>query len=123
MVNIYIVFELDEIDIKTSPMLVKSLFGAVSLTKNADIDKYKYSWYGIGFDRGSAYSFGNGFGKNVIIIGVDMSSSAHVDNKGKDILILGKGPTQRLGEHLLTTEKMYSVNFTDQSEKYCLSLY
>ena len=52
-----------------------------------------------------------------------MSSSAHVDNKGKDILILGKGPTQRLGEHLLTTEKMYSVNFTDQSEKYCLSLH
>ena len=123
MVNIYIVFELDEIYIKTSPMLVKSLFGAVSLTKNADIDKYKYSWYGIGFDRGSVYSFGNGFGKNVIIIGVDMSSSPHVDNKGKDILILGKGPTQRLGEHLLTTEKMYSVNFTDQSEKYCLSLY
>ena len=104
-------------------MLVKSLFVAFSLTKNADIDKYKYSRYRIGFHRGSAYSFGNGFGKTVIIIGVDMSSSVHVDNKGKDILILGKGPTQRLGEHSLTAEKMYSVNFTDQSEKYCLSLH
>ena len=44
--------------------------------------------------------------------GVDMSSSVHVDNKKKDILILGKGPTQGLGEHLLTVEKMYSINFT-----------
>ena len=40
-----------------------------------------------------------------------MRSSAHVDNKKKDILILGKGPTQDL-EHTLTAEKMYSINFT-----------
>ena len=33
-------------------MLVNCLFVAISLTKNADIDKYKYSGYGIGFDRG-----------------------------------------------------------------------
>ena len=40
-----------------------------------------------------------------MIFGVDMSSSVHVDNKGKEILILGKGPTQRLGENSLTAEK------------------
>ena len=40
-----------------------------------------------------------------------MSWSIHVDNKGKDILILGKCPTQGLGEYSLTAEKMYSVNF------------
>ena len=34
-----------------------------------------------------------------------MSSSVHVDNKGKDILILGKGPTQGLGGHSLTAKK------------------
>ena len=39
-----------------------------------------------------------------------MSSSVHIDNKKKDILILGRGPTQGL-EHTLTTEKMYSINF------------
>ena len=39
-----------------------------------------------------------------------MSSSVHVDNKEKDILILGKGPTEGLGEHSLTAEKMFSVN-------------
>ena len=82
------------------------------MTKNADIDKYGYSGYGIGFDRKSSFSFpGGGFGQNVIIFGVDMSSSVHVDNKKKDILILGKGPTQGL-EHTLTAEKMYSINFT-----------
>ena len=60
------------------------LFGAVRLTKNTDIDKYGYSGYGIGFDRKSSFSFpGGGFGQNVIIFGVDMSSSSHIDNKKK----------------------------------------
>ena len=40
-----------------------------------------------------------------------MSSSAHIDNKKKDILIIGKRPTQRL-EHTLTAEKLYSINVT-----------
>ena len=46
-------------------------FGAVNLTKNADIDKYGYSGYGIGLDRKSAFSFpgGVGFAQNVIIFG------------------------------------------------------
>ena len=52
-----------------------------------------------------------------------MSSFVHVDNKGKNILILGKDPTQGLAEHSLTAEKMYSVNFTDNREKHCLSLH
>ena len=74
-------------------------------TKNADIDKFGYSGHGIRFDRRSSYSFpGGGFGQNVIIFGVDISSSAHIDNKKKDMLILGKGPTQGL-EHCLTAEK------------------
>ena len=51
-----------------------------------------------------------------------MSSSKHIDNKKKDILILGKGPIQGL-EHTLTAEKIYSVNFTEHNKKFCLSLY
>ena len=82
------------------------------LTKYTDIDKYGYSGYGIGFDRKSSFSFpGGGFGQNILIFGADMSSSAHIDNKKKDILVLGKGPTQGL-EHTLTEGKMYSINFT-----------
>ena len=54
----------------------------VTLTKNADIEKYGYSGYGIGFDRRSAFSFPSGrFGQNVLIFRVDMSCSAHIDNK------------------------------------------
>ena len=52
-----------------------------------------------------------------------MSSLVHVDNKGKDILILGFGPMQGLGEHSLTAEKMYSINFTVTRKKFCLSMY
>ena len=49
-----------------------------------------------------------------------MSSSIHIDNKKKDILILGTCPTQRL-ESTLTKEKMYSVNL--KKKKFCLSLH
>ena len=76
------------------------------------IEKYGYSGFSIGFDKGSGFSFpGGGFGQKVLMFGVDMSSSPHIDNKKKDILVLGKGPTQGL-EHTLTAEKMYSINFT-----------
>ena len=110
ILNIYIVYELGASSShKNDPALKSCLFHAVTLTKNEDIDKYGYSGYGIGFDRRSSFSFpGGGFGQNVLIFGVDMSSSAHIDNKKKDILVLGKGPTQGL-EHTLTAETMYSI--------------
>ena len=97
--NIYIVYELgtssSHID---DPTLKNCLFGAVTLTKNADIDKYRYSGYGIGFDRKGSFSFPGGeYGQNGVIFGADMNSSIHIDNKGKYILILGFGPTQGLG--------------------------
>ena len=41
----------------------------------------------------------------------------------KYILILGKGPIQGLGEHSLTAEKMYSINFTVSNKKLCLCLH
>ena len=76
------------------------------MTKNADVNKYKYSGYGITFDGTSRFLFPGGRnGQNVIVFGVDVNSFIHVDNKGKDILILEKSPTQGLGEHSLTAEK------------------
>ena len=122
VVNIYIVYELGASSSHNNdPTLKNCLFGAVTLTKNADIDKYGYSGYGIGFDRRSSFSFPGGeFGQNILIFGVDMSSSAHIDNKQKDILFLRKRPTQGL-EH--TAEKMYSINCTVKKKKFCLSLH
>ena len=110
--NIYIVYELaGSSSHSDDPTLKNCLFGVVTLTKNADIDKYGYSGYGIGFDRKSSFSFpGGGFGQNVLIFGADMSSIAHIGNKKRHISSR-KGPTQGL-KHTLTAEKMYSGNFT-----------
>ena len=124
VVNIYIVYEISKsINISDYPTLENCLFGAVSLTKNADTDKYGYFGYGNGFNRHGSFSFsGTGLGRNVIIFGIDMSSSTKIDNRKKDILILDKDPTQGL-EHTLSAEKMYSINFTEQNKKFCLSLH
>ena len=113
IVNIYIVYELGASNsYNNNPTLKNCSFGAVTLTKNGDIDKYGYSGYIIGFDRRSRFTFpGSGFGQNVLIFGADMSSSAHIDNKKEDILVLGIETTLGL-EHTLTAEKMYSINFT-----------
>ena len=77
------------------------------ILKNVDIDKYKYFGYALGFDRRRIFSTTNGFSKNVISFAVDMSSSVYVDNKKKDILILGKDPTQGSDDITLTAEKTY----------------
>ena len=39
--------------------------------------------YGIGFDRKAFFSIGNEIGKNVIIFGVNLSSSSLIDNRKK----------------------------------------
>ena len=124
IVNVYIVYELGASSSNVNDPTIKiCLFCAVTLTNNADIDKYRYSGYGIGLDRRSSFSFpGGGLGQNIIILGVDMNSAIHIDNKGKDILILGKGTTKKLGDHSLTAEKMYSINITLTKNKFCLSL-
>ena len=114
IVNIYIVYEVIKIAIISKPgsndiypTLQNALFGAVKLTKNADVDKCGYSGYKIGFNRRSSFSHpSGGDGQNVIFFGVDMSSSTKTDNRKKDFLILGKCPTQGL-EHTISAEKMY----------------
>ena len=61
--------------------LEKCLFGVVCLTKNANIEKYKYSRYGTGFYGYVTFSFPNAeYGRNVVIFGVGMRSCVHIDN-------------------------------------------
>ena len=96
----------------------------VKLAKNPDPDKYVYNGYGVGFNSRSEFSLADGsMGKNVIIFGVDMSSSVHIDNKKKDILVLDLGPTQALDDTTLTAEAQYSINFSRSNRKFCLSLH
>ena len=67
ILNIYIVYRLSHATKDSSVTLQNSLFGAVKLTKNTDVDKYKYSGYGIGFDsRGSVTHLSGEYGRNVI---------------------------------------------------------
>ena len=55
---------------------------------------YKYSGYGTGFNQRGTFLFSTGgFGYNVIIFAFYLSSSIHIDNQKKDVLILSEGPT------------------------------
>ena len=96
LVPLCVVYEITNFySIDNYPTLANALFGDVKLTKSTDNGKYKYFGYGIGCDGHGFFSHPNeGTGRNVRIFGVDMSSSTKIDNKKKDILILGKSPTQ-----------------------------
>ena len=59
---------------------------------------------------------------SVNIFGVDIGSSAHIDNKGKDVSILGIGPTQELDDTTLAAKAQYSINFSRSKRKFCLNL-
>ena len=75
------------------------------ITKNSDLDKYKYISYNKGFDSRSEFLFTDkSYGKNVIIFEADMSSSVHIDNEENYILILGEEPTQGINDTALTAE-------------------
>ena len=88
------------------------MFGAVSLTKNDDPDKYYYSRYVFCTGFSFIFSFSNcDWGKNFAIFGIDNSSSVHIDDKKKIKLVLGGGPTHSLDDATITTEAKYSINF------------
>ena len=112
-------------NLNTDFTLFNCLFGSVNLTKNADLDKYKCTGNGIGFDSRSEnfYLHIEAMEKTVIIFESGMSSFVHVDNKGKDILILDEGPKKGLDDTTLTAEAKYPINFTQSLKRFVLSLY
>ena len=88
------------------------------------ICKAVYTGYGIGFDSRSDISLTDGsMGKNIIVFGADMSSSVHIDNKVKDILILDEEPKQKLDDTTLPAEAKYPSNFTTRRKRFVLSLH
>ena len=52
-----------------------------------------------------------------------MSSSVHVNNRTKNILVLGKYFVQGLDNTTIYAEKLYSINFTENNKKFCLTLH
>ena len=76
------------------------------------------------FDSRSEFLFIDGsMGKNVIFFGADMSSSVHIDNEKRNILILDEGPTQGLDDTILTEEAIYPTNFIQLNKRFVLSLH
>ena len=126
IVNIYMVY-------KTSPKTINSnfvskncLFGAIKITNttNSDTDKWQYSGYRIGFDSKREFTHpGGGDGRNVIIFGVDLSSSRHATNKTQSVLVLGHSLIQKINDTTIYAEKMYLPNFTINNKTFCLSLH
>ena len=94
------------------------LLASVKLTKNPNNNKYIYCGYGIRSDALSAFSLSKvaGFGKNVIIFGVDNSSLTHIDNE-KLHFNSWKGPIDVLDNAIVTAEPEYS------KETFCLRLH
>ena len=133
-INIYCVCDLDPIDSSrdTSFIIQNALFGAMQITKNAtDNSKNNYKGYAICFDERS--QFGNTMnkdgitytsnGRNVLIVGVDMSFSAHATNRANHIYVMGDGLTQGINNTTLYVEKKYFRKFTETRLKFVLSLH
>ena len=68
------------------------------------------------------FLFGNRTGRNLIILGTDMSSSVHASNKAKNILVFGKYFVQELDNRTIYAEKLYSINFNKTNKKILLKL-
>ena len=93
--NVYIIYDLNNWPINplNNFTLKNCLSGATNIAKNGDESKYVYSGYVITFDCTGSWCFGNGFARNVVILGVDNSSSSHTDNRKNNFSVFGKGPT------------------------------
>ena len=123
ILNIYTVYHLDSNLNNFNPILEDCLFGAIKITKSNDIDKYKYSGYGLGFDSKGVFTHPTcSFDNNAVIFGVYASGSIHASNQANNILVLGKSLTQ-IKNATIYAEKMYSINFSTIKKRFSLSLH
>ena len=121
-INLYISDTLDtwSRDLNTDFKLGYCLFGAVYLTKIADLEKYGYGGYRIGFDACSLFLWTDGsWGNSVVIFGSDMNPFVNVDDKKKDISVFVEDSTQGLDNNTITAEAKYPINFTQSGKKLC----
>ena len=125
ILNVYIAYDLDAWPRNPTNnfKFENCLFRATNIVKNSDKEKYVYSGYGITFVSVGSWSFDIDFARNVIIVGVDNSSSSHSDNSKNNFLILGEGPTYDINKSFGSPEKKFNINFTKSSTKFCLSLH
>ena len=132
-INIYVVYKLDPIIsiINTDYTIQNALFGAMKITKNTDYSKNNYTGYGLCFDEGGEFYHTVKQGnfnrttdaRNVIIFGVDISSSIHATNRANNIYVMGKEFIQGINDTTIYAEKLFHDNFTELGKKFVLSLH
>ena len=98
------------------------LFGATNMLKNSVKQKWVYSGYGIAFDGGVLWNFGNDLARNIVIFGAEISWLFHADNLKNKFLVLGEGSTYGVNGRFGSPEKKFSVNFTKANTKFGLNL-
>ena len=133
VINIYVVYKLDPISStrKTDYTIQNALFGAMKIAKNTDSSKNICTGYCLCFDEGGEFGHtvrqGNFYrttnAKNVIIFGIDMSSSIHVTNRANNIYVMGKDFIQGINDTTIYAENPFHNNFTEFGVKYVLSLH
>ena len=103
----------------------------MKITKNTDSSKTNYTGYGLCFDEGGEFGHTVKQGnfnrttnaKNVIIFGVDMSSSVHETNRANNIYVMGKDFIQGINDTTIYAEKLFHDYFTEFGVKFILSLH
>ena len=133
VINIYVVYKLDAISStrNTDYTIQNALFGAMKITKNTDSSKNNYTGYGLCFDEGGEFGHTVRQGnfdrttnaKNVIIFGVDMSSSIYVTNRANNIYVVGKDFIQGINNTTIYAENLFHNNFTEFGLKFVLNLH
>ena len=133
VINIYVVYKLDPISStrNTDYTIQNALFGAMKITKNTDSSKNNYIGYGLCFDEGGEFGHTVKQGnfnltinaKNVIIFGVDMSSSIHATNRANNIYVMSKDFIQGINDTTIYARKLFHNNFTEFGVKFVLSLH
>ena len=116
VINIYVVYKLDPISStrNTDYTIQNALFGAMKITKNTNSSKNNYTGYGLCFDEGGHTVRQGNFdrttnAKNVIIFGVDMSSSIHTTNRTNNIYVMGKNLFKELMTQLYMQKNCFII--------------
>ena len=81
------------------------LFGTVKLVRKRIKSKFTYNGWRIAFDGEGSWSFGNELARNILIFGVENSSSSHTDNWKHNLLVLGEGPADGVNDGTGAAEK------------------
>ena len=119
IVNVYIVYDLGAWpgNLTNNFKFKNCLYGANSIVKNSDEEKYVYSGYRITLDSAGWWSLDNDTTRNIMMFGVDNSSSSHSDSHKNNFLILREGPTFGIDEKFGSPGKMFSIDFTKTNKK------